>query len=316
STASVLAAYGASGYQLSSFMIQGCLDYPIVARCTKVRVSSLVRDGAGNIQAVFENVANYVTTTSSWSLVGNGRQTAWAIYPASWLFLNGDGSALSSSPSNPNPGQGVMTLIQAKDSVTPLIADVVAPSGTAHFYNCSAVAGPMCLNSASSLGYETGDVVSDYVLAITNNSWLGVTDARPGSRFQITTSGIGVGETNSLILSADLPVTTNQAVYPVPDGLSASTPLLQAAVTGGLTISWNTWAAANPGMRVIEVRTVITRPATNAPSKQVFTINPLSATQLTIPAFSSVPGDAVDYALWMIAQDTMGRRYITKILAL
>lgn len=316
STASVLAAYGASGYQLSSFMIQGCLDYPIVSRCTKVRVSSLVRDGAGNIQAVFENVANYVTSTSSWSLVGNGRQTAWAIYPASWLYLNGDGSALASSPSNPNPGLGVMTLIQAKDSVSPLIADVVAPSGTAHFYNCSAVAGPMCLNSASSLGYETGDVVSDYVLAITNSSWLGVTDARPGSRFQITTSGIGVGETNNLILSADLPVTTNQAVYPVPDGLSVNTPLLQAAVTGGLTISWNTWAAANPGLRVIEVRTVITRPVTNAPSKQVFAINPLSATQLTIPAFSSVPSDAVDYSLWMIAQDSLGRRYITKILAL
>lgn len=317
SVGSVLAAYGASGYQLSSFMIQGCLDYPIVSRCTKVRVSSLVRDGVGNIQAVFENVANYVTTTSSWSLVGNGRQTEWAVYPASWLYLNGDGSALANSVSGPNPGLGVLTLVQAKDAVSPMIADVVAASGTtSHFYNCSAVAGPMCLGNVSSIGYETGDVVSDYALPTTNTSWLGATDTRPGSRFQISTTGIGVGETNSLILSADLPVTTNQAVYPVPDGLSVNTPLLQAAVTGGLTISWNTWAAANPGMRVIEVRTVITRPVTNAPSKQVFAITPLSATQLTIPAFSSVPSDAVDYSLWMIAQDTMGRRYITKILAL
>lgn len=312
----VLAAYGASGYQLSSFMVQGCLDYPIVARCTRVRVSALVRDGSGNIRAVFENVANYMTTTSSWSLVGNNRQTAWAIYPASWLYLNGDGSALPTSVSGPNPGLGVMTLIHAKDAVSPMIADVVAPSGTSHFYNCDAVAAPMCLGNVSSLGYETGDVVSDYVLPTTNTSWLGPTDTRPGSRFQITTTGIGVGETNSLILPADLPVTTNQAVYPVPDGLSVSTPLLQADVAAGLTITWSTWAAANPGLRVIEVRAVITRPVTNAPTKQVFTINPLSAMSVTIPAFSSVPGDAVDYSLWMIAQDTMGRRYITKILAI
>ncbi|TAK96511.1 MAG: hypothetical protein EPO09_05840 [Aquabacterium sp.] len=316
SVGTVLAGYGASGYQLSSFMVLGCMDYPFVARCTKVRVSALVRDGSGNIQAVFENVANYVTTTSSWSFVGNNRQTAWSINPASWLYLNGDGSALPTSPTAPNPGLGLLTLIQASDSVTPMIADVVAPSGTSHFYNCGISAAPLCLSSQSSLGYETGDLVVDYVLPTTNHSWLGPTDTRPGSRFQITTTGIGVGETNSQILSADLPSTANQSVYPVPDGLSASTPLLQADVMSGMTVTWSTWAAANPGLRVIEVRAVITRPATNAPTKQVFSISPLSANQVIIPAFSSVPSDAVDYALWLIAQDAMGRRYITKILAL
>lgn len=316
SVGSVLAAYGASGYQLSSLMVQGCMDYPIVTRCTKVKVSALVRDGSGNIQAVFENVANYVTTTSSWSFVGNNRQTAWSINPASWLYLNGDGSALPTSATGPNPGLGVLTLIQATDSVSPMIADVVAPSGTSHFYNCGLGLAPMCLSNVSSIGYETGDLVLDYVLPTTNTSWLGPTDTRPGSRFQITTTGIGVGETNSQILSADLPSTANQSVYPVPDGLSVSTPLLQADVMGGMTVTWSTWAAANPGLRVIEVRAVITRPVTNAPTKQVFTISPLSANQVIIPAFSSVPGDAVDYSLWLIAQDTVGRRYITKILAL
>jgi hypothetical protein len=102
----------------------------------------------------------------------------------------------------------------------------------------------------------------------------------------------------------------------VPDGLSASAPLLNSAVDAGLTISWNTWAAANPGLRMVEVRAVITRPAYTAPEKQVFTINPQAATQLTIAAFSNVPSDAVERSLWLIAQDGLGRRYITKIVAL
>lgn len=316
--AGILAAYGASNYQLSSFMIAGCLDYPILNRCTKVRITSMVRDGSGNIRSIFENTANYVAASSSWSLVGNGRQVYWAIYPSTWLYLNGDGSTLSTSASGPNPGQGIQTTIRSIDSVTPLISDVTTSSGTTvHFYNCNSVAGdPMCLSNQSSTGYETGDLVLDQILPTTNTSWLGPTDSRPGTRFQNTSTGIGVGETTTLILPADLPATSNQSAYPVIDGLSVSAPLLHANLEAGVTISWATWAAANPGLRVVEVRAVIMRPTPFAPTKQVFSINPLAATQITIPAFSSVPSDATEDSVWLIAQDAVGRRYITKIVAL
>lgn len=318
SVATVLAAYGAaSNYQLSSFMISGCLDYPITTRCTKVRISALVRDASGNIQAIFDNTANYVATSSSWSLVGNGRQVNWSIYPSTWLYLNGDGSTLANSASGPNPGVGLHTLIRSVDPLTPLFADVAAPTGVARFYNCTLALGdPMCLSNASSIGYETGDLVLDQILPTTNTSWLGPTDTRPGSRFQMTATGIGLSETTTLILPSDLPPTSNAGAYPVIDGLSVNAPLLQADIAGGRTISWSTWAAANPGLRMIEVRAVITRPATNGPSKQVFTIYPLAPTQLAIPAFSSVPSDAVEYALWLVAQDALGRRYFTKIVAI
>ncbi len=163
SVAGVLAGYGATGnYRLSSFMILGCLDYPITTRCTKVNIASLVRDNAGTIQAMFNNTANYVTTSSSWSLVGNGRQVNWSVYPSSWLYLNGDGSLLANSASGPNPGVGLHILIRSVDPLTPFFVDVVAPTGTARFYNCNVSNGdPMCLSNSSSIGYETGDLVLD-----------------------------------------------------------------------------------------------------------------------------------------------------------
>lgn len=315
--ASLLVGYGASGYQLSSFMVVGCLDYPIVARCTKTRIAALLRDGVGNIQATFDGVANYINSTSSWALVGNGRQTSWAIYPVSWLYLNGDGSELATSATGPNPGQGIQTIIRSLDPLVPLFADVTASSGTVHFFNCnSAVGDPMCLTRVGGVVWETGDLVLDQVLPTTNTSWLGPTDTRPGSHFQMSATGLGLSETTDLILGADLPPTSNRTAYPKLDGLSVNAPLLRTDLEAGLTISWATWAAANPGLRMVEVRAVITRPSTRAPTKQVFTINPLAGTQLTIPAFSSVPSDAVEDSLWLIAQDGLGRRYITKIATL
>lgn len=320
SVATTLIGYGALDYQLSSFMVLGCMDYPIVTRCTKVRLAAMVRSQAG-VQDLFEITANYVAATSSWSFVGNGRQSSWRINPVSWRYLNGDGSALASSATGPNPGQGVQTFIQSVDPVSPLIADVVMNTGAVRLYNCNASPGDaMCLShhtvSGQEAGYETGDLVLDQILPTTNVSWLGPTDTRPGTRFQMTATGIGVNETSSLILQSDLPSTSTTGLYPLPDGLSGSAPLLHGAVEAGLTISWNTWAAANPGLRMVEVRAVITRPPFTAPAKQVFSIKPLAATQLTIPAFSSVPSDAVEHSLWLIAQDGLGRRYITKIVAL
>lgn len=308
-----LAAYGASNYQLSSFMIQGCLDYPITALCTKIKVAALVRDSGGTVHGVFEGVANYISATSSWALTGNGRSTPWAIHPATWLYLNGQGTEVTSTGAPLR--QGIQAIVKGLDSVTPVFADVIAPSGSvAHFYACEAATyASLCLNANSNVGYETGDLVLDQVLPTTGTSLLGATDARPGTRFQMTATNVGGQETTSGILMADLPSSANQAVYPRPDSFYVGGSLLQADITGGMTLSWDTWAAANPGMRVMEVRTVISRPAPNSPSKQVFTIQPLSANQLVIPAFSSVPSDATEYALWMIALDTQGRRYMTKI---
>lgn len=313
--ARTLAGYGTSDYLMSSFSIQGCLDTVVAAtpRCSQIKIGALIRDRAGSIQSVFENVVNYVSTTSSWSLSGNGRVTPWSLFPAAWYYLNGDGSPMTSAASGANPARGIQVVIRALDALSPLIADLTAPNSSAHFYSCVTPAGySLCLQNTSGNGYETGDLVLDQILT-SGTSPLAGTDTRRGTRFQISTTGLS-SEVNASVLLADQPSVTDLTAYPRPDGLSATSRLFQADISGGTTISWSNWAAAHPGMRMVEVRAVITQPAPQAPSKQVFTILPLAPTHLTIPA-TAVPGSPVEYALWLIAEDAQGRRYISKIVA-
>jgi len=144
---------------------------------------------------------------------------------------------------------------------------------------------------------------------------VGNSDAVPGARYGLKTLTLVAGsEDNSTVLTTDMPSTTDATAYPLPDGLSSAAPLTINDVTAGLTLSWNTWAAANPDKRIVEVRAVITSTAT-APVIQAVTVQPLAAHTLTLSAFGSVPGDAVAYTLWLVAQDDQGRRYISKVSA-
>lgn len=312
--AGTLAGYGGSGYQLSSFQIKGCLDYPIpTSGCSKIKVAALVRDALGIVHQRFENVVSYATSTG-WSFVGNDHRTPWYIYPVSWLTLDGTGAQVTSTVSAPNPGQGIQVIVRSLDF---MYADLSMPSGnSAHFYYCSLVPmDTMCLGAT-----ETGDIIRDQVLPTTVTSWIGAYDTRPGARYQISTVTLSSGsENNSTILTAGLPSTSSLSAYPIPDGMTVnatSNPTLSIAnFVSGLTITWDTWAAANPGLRMIEVRGVITS-TTTAPIKQAVNINPLSVNSATLPVFSTIPSDAQAYTLWLVAQDVQGRRYITKMDAM
>jgi len=313
--ASILAGYGASDYLMSSFSIQGCLDAVVAStpRCSQIKVGALIRDRAGNIQSVFENVVNYVSATSSWSLTGNGQIAPWTLFPVTWYYLNGDGTPMASAASGANPARGIQFVIRAADALSPLRADLTASNSSVRLYSCLTSAGdPLCLQNNSGNGYETGDLVLDQILT-SGTSPLAGSDTRRGTRFQISTTAL-TPEVNTRVLMADQPSLTDLTAYPRLDGLSAANRLYQADITGGTTISWSTWSAAHPDMRMVEVRAVIMQPAPLAPSKQVFTILPLAPTHLTIPA-TAVPGSPSEYALWLIAKDSQGRRYITKIVA-
>jgi len=121
-------------------------------------------------------------------------------------------------------------------------------------------------------------------------------------------------EDNNTVLTTDMPANTDSAAYPLPDGLSASTPLTIVDFTAGLHLNWSRWAANNPDKRMVEVRAVITS-STSAPVIQVLTVQPLAARTKNLAAFDHVPADATAYTLWLVAQDDQGRRYISKISA-
>jgi len=311
--AGALSAYGASGYQLSRWQILGCLDDPMPTRgCAKIKVASLVRDASGGVVDIFHNVVTYSSTTG-WTFRGNDRQTPWYVYPITWSQW--DASGVLDTSVSPNPGLGMQVVIQSPDF---MIATLQLPNGySVPFYYCSI--STMCLTgdpgTSYTTGLETGDLIADQVLRSTMVGWIGQQDARPGARYLIQTATLSAGsETNTTILTTDLPLTSSMAVYPLPDGLSASTPLTATNLTSGLTVAWSTWAAANPQLRMIEVRGVITS-TTTAPVTRSVTVLPLAANQATLPVFATIPSDAVAYALWLIAQDEQGRRYVSKIAA-
>lgn len=307
SMASKLSGYGTSNYQLSSWQILGCLDDPMPSKgCSKIRVASLVRNSSGDVVDVFHNVVTYATATG-WTLRGNDRQTPWYIHPITWAVW--DATGVLNSAVSPNPGLGMQVVINSLDY---MIATLQLPNGYAvAFSYCSTVPlEPMCLGAT-----ETGDLISDQVLRSTMVGWIGSYDAKPGARYTIQTTTLSSGsENNSTLLTTDLPSTASMSVYPLPDNLSASAPLTVTNLVSGLAVAWDSWAAANPQLRMIEVRAVVTS-TSSAPVSQSAKIMPLADHSVTLPAFSSVPSDAVAYHLWLIAQDEQGRRYVSKIAA-
>lgn len=306
-TITKLSDYGTSGYQISNFQVLACLDDPVSAiGCNQVAVAALVRNAQGVVVDVFHDVVTYALLTG-WRLRGNDRQTPWYVHPITWAEWDATG-ALDGSVS-PNPGVGMLVLVGAREFMQ---ATVQTPNGHAlPFYHCNVTMwAPLCLGLT-----ETGDLIDDHVLRSTRIDWVGSIDAVPGARYRIQTLTLGSGsENNTTRLTTDLPLTDDQTVYPLPDGLSAGAPLTIADFTAGLTVNWATWAAANPQLAMVEVRGVIRSTAT-APVKQSVMIMPLSGTQAVLPAFTAIPGDAVSYHLWLIAKDADGRRYVSKITA-
>lgn len=301
-----LAAYGNSGYQLNRFQILGCLDNPIVSKCKKIAVSALIRDAAGAVVGVFNNAVTYVTATG-WTFIGNDRLTRWNIYPITWATWSAIGTPDTSLSTN--SGRGIQAYISGTFTGAAILH---LPVANFTMYGCGPTgATTFCLNAI-----ESGDLITDQVLPLTNGGPIGPTDAQWGTVYELDTAPFGIPDPipNLSVLTADLPPIAASSVYPLPDGIDASTPLTIGNLTSGLTITWNTWAAANPQLRMVEVRGVITSTAT-LPITKFVTVLPLTANTATLPVFATIPTDAVAYTLWLIAQDDQGRRYVSKIAA-
>ena len=85
--------------------------------------------------------------------------------------------------------------------------------------------------------------------------------------------------------------------------------------TGTLALNWASWAAANPDLRLIEIKRVFTPTAGGAPTVLDVTVPLPPRTTVSALGAAHVPTGAVKSELWLQAMDTQGRRLHTRYTA-
>ena len=148
--------------------------------------------------------------------------------------------------------------------------------------------------------------------------WIGSVDSVRGARYLVNYTIASVNETRSVYLRADVLGEPAAARFPALDGLTSNLVLravdLQAGTLqgGAMGFSWSTWSAANPDLRLIEIKRVFTPTAGGAPTV-LETVAPLPPrTSLTSLGAAYAPPVAGKAELWLQAMDTQGRRLHTR----
>ncbi|KQW51991.1 MULTISPECIES: carboxypeptidase-like regulatory domain-containing protein [unclassified Roseateles] len=324
--AGILSTYTTANRQFGRFQLLGCADdAPATGNCAKVMVGAVISDSTGTVVELFSDVVSFnkaATTTNKWNLVGNGKKLAVAVQPLGFMALNADGTA--STAVVPNPGIGLQVEIQAQtpdplpgNPPIPLIsaATVQLPGGfSIPFGYCNRP--QLCVSTtpgATNL-IPTGGV-GDLAIQRSAVGWIGSVDSVRGAKYLINYSYAGVAETRSAWLRADVLGEPGAARFPVMDGVSVANPLAGASLQSGtLTINWATWAAANPDLRVIEVKRVFTPAAGGAPTV-MDTAVPLPPRASVTLGSAFTPVGAVASELWLQATDLQGRRFHTRYTA-
>jgi len=315
-----LAAYAANKRQLGRLMVLGCADDVLTAGlCKRVMVAATVSDSSGAVLEYFSDAATFTkaaapaTTGGKWSLIGNARKLDINVYPVSVLDLAADGAV--NSATKPNPWVGIQVEMQAQTSAaTPVklldTATVQMPSGySIPFAYCSRPL--LCISYTPGATRVTPiGSIADSALQQSAIGWLGSAESQRGAKFVAAYTSGGAAETRSVFLPADVPADTARSRFPSLDAITATAPLKAAALRDGFTINYATWAAANPDMRLISVRTLLTGGfvpllVDNAP--------PLPPkTALALPGLSLPNPLTLSAEIWLGAQDMLGRRFYTR----
>jgi hypothetical protein len=313
----LLTNYSSNDYQLSSMQITGCIDDPIPSKgCVNLAVSAVVTDSSGNLVDVFSDGITYSkTTTPNWMISGNGRSANIGIYPVAYAVFGFDGTLVSSPPTN--PAVGIQVSIQAQDSTgteSVVNASAQLPSGqSVPFAYCGV--STLCLwTNPAVQPIATGDLM-DSLLQPPALGWIGNVDAIAGAKYIISYASLltATQQTANAYLSTALPSDTSTSLFPAIDGISSSAPLTGATIVNGFTLSWANWAAANPNMRVISVRSVIV----STGSSPVITDTPIplgNGTSVTLQPVTLPGFTPTSYEIWIGAVDNLGQRYYTQMV--
>ncbi|HEY8876984.1 MAG TPA: hypothetical protein VIN03_05425 [Roseateles sp.] len=322
--AGILSEYTTANRQFGRFQLLGCADdAPASGNCAKVLVGAVISDSSGAVVDLFADAVSYnkaATTTNKWNLIGNGKKLAVGVQPLGFLALNNDGSA--SSAVSPNPGIGLQVEIQAQTPdplpTNPPVqllssATVQMPGGfSIPFGYCNR---PMlCVsNTPGATNLIPTGGVGDLAIQRAAVGWIGTVDSVRAAKFIVSYSIAGVAETRNAYLRADVLGDPAASRFPTLDGVSAANPVFAATLQGGsLAINWSAWAAANPDLRLIEIKRVFTPTAGGAPTV-LSTAAPLPPkTAATLATAFTPPAGGVTSELWLQAMDAQGRRFHTR----
>ncbi len=319
----ILYDYSAANRQFGRFQLLGCADdAPATGTCGKVLVGALVSDTSGTVVDVFSDAVSYnksATTTNKWNLVGNGKKLAVAVHPLAFAARKSDGTPDASL--SPNPGIGLQVEVQAQtpdplptNPPTQLLsaATVQLPGGfSIPFGYCNRPW--LCLSpTAGATNLIATGGVGDLAIQRAAVGWVGGADSTRGAKFVVNYTLGTTTENRNAYLRADVLGEPALARFPALDGLTSNLLLRAVDLQGGAyAINWATWAAANPDLRLIEIKRVF-RPADGTAPKVLDTVVPLPPKATVTLATAYAPTGTVTSELWLQAMDAQGRRFHTR----
>lgn len=317
--AAKLAGFASKNRQLGRWQVTGCADEVAASggACARLSVSAAVSDASGAVIEVYSDAVAFnkaSTSGSKWNLIGNGKKLGFAVYPLAFLAMNADASL--SSAISPNPGIGVQLEIQAQGAAGAKLlntATVQAPGvNSIPFAYCGRPLLCISTTPGATVLVPTGGS-GDTALQQAAVGWVGSADSLRGARYIGSWTLAGVAETRNAYLRADVLAEPARGRFPALDGVAAATPLRAADLIAGRSLSWTAWAAANPDMRLISVRSVLAFGAGIAPLV-TDTAPPLPPrVAFDLAALNLATGAApVGVELWLGAQDAAGRRYYSR----
>ena len=322
--AAILSVDTTANRQFGRFQLLGCADdTPAAGNCAKVLVGAVISDSTGTVVDLFSDAVSYnkaATTTNKWNLIGNGKKLAVAVYPLAFTALNADGTA--DTALSPNPGIGLQVEIQAQTPdpipVNPPIqllssATLQLPGGfSIPFGYCSRPFLCVSTTTGATSLIATGGV-GDLAIQRAAVGWVGTADSVRGAKYPVTYTISGTAETRNAYLRADVLGDPAAALFPALDGLTANLPLRAVDLQAGtLALDWHSWAAANPDLRLIEIKRVFTPTTGGAPTVLSTTVPLPPKTTLATLGAAFTPTGSVKSELWLQAMDSQGRRFHTR----
>jgi hypothetical protein len=319
----ILYDYSVANRQFGRFQLLGCADdAPATGSCSKLMVGALISDSTGATVDLFSDVVTYnksATTTNKWNLAGNGKKLSVGVYPLGFAAKTADGTADTSL--SPNPGNGLQVEIQAQqpDSLPTNPPVQILGSATVQmpgnysvpFGYCSRPW--LCVSStpgATSL-IATGGV-GDVAIQSSSVGWVGSADGVRAAKYLVNYTYAGTNETRTTYLRADVLSGVAVARFPYIDGLTTNLVLRADDLQGGTyVINWATWAAANPDLRIVEIKRVF-RPADGTAPTVLDTTVPLPPKTTATLTTGFTPSTTVTSELWLQAMDSQGRRFHTR----